>query len=151
MIRRLDPIVTSSGIVSTYTRYLLSLLPLRDEQLARALPEALATPGAIARGPLLEMTPPFRIGKTLNDLVDEGVLNEEMRGVFSDALPGSRPLYRHQERAIRRAIDGRNLVIATGTGSGKTESFLVPILNHLVGEESQETSDPEFEHCCSIP
>ena len=88
------------------------------------------------------MTPPFRIGKSLEELIDQGVLNEGMREVFSDALPGTRPLYRHQELAIRRAIAGRNLVIATGTGSGKTESFLVPILNHLVAERAASSLGP---------
>ena len=50
-------------------------------------------------------------------------------------LPFTRPLYVHQERAIRKAVDGRNLVVATGTGSGKTESFLIPVLNQLLQEE----------------
>ena len=51
-----------------------------------------------------------------------------------------RPLYVHQERAVRAThIDGRNVVVATGTASGKTESFLYPILfelyrQHLAGE-----------------
>ena len=50
------------------------------------------------------------------------------------------PLYTHQEHAIRAThIDGQNVVVATGTASGKTESFLYPILfelyrQHLAGE-----------------
>ncbi|MEW6573198.1 MAG: DEAD/DEAH box helicase [Bacillota bacterium] len=48
----------------------------------------------------------------------------------------NRPLYRHQEEAIRKLVVGRrNVVVATGTGSGKTEAFLIPILNHLFREE----------------
>ncbi len=51
-----------------------------------------------------------------------------------------RPLYAHQEAAIRKAVGARrNLVIATGTGSGKTECFLVPILQHLVREQETGT------------
>ena len=49
-------------------------------------------------------------------------------------FPLQRGLYVHQEQAIRKAVSGRNLVIASGTGSGKTEAFLFPILNALLQE-----------------
>ena len=55
-------------------------------------------------------------------------------------LPYDRPLYVHQEQAIRNLCQGkRNLVVTSGTGSGKTEAFLIPILNHLLEEEKQGT------------
>ena len=37
-----------------------------------------------------------------------------------------RPLYLHQEKALKKASKGQSLVVTTGTGSGKTESFLIP-------------------------
>ncbi|WP_174582553.1 DEAD/DEAH box helicase [Candidatus Methylacidithermus pantelleriae] len=49
-------------------------------------------------------------------------------------MQGDRPLYRHQEEAIRRVSNGFNAIVATGTGSGKTEAFLYPILLHLYRE-----------------
>jgi ATP-dependent helicase YprA (DUF1998 family) len=42
-----------------------------------------------------------------------------------------RALYRHQEQALHKVTAGRNLIVSTGTGSGKTESFLIPVLNEL--------------------
>lgn len=45
-----------------------------------------------------------------------------------------RPLYSHQEESIRRICSGRSAIITTGTGSGKTESFLYPILNELMSD-----------------
>lgn len=138
----LDPIATSNDIISTYVRYLGSLLPLRDLNLRSALRRELDTRAHIAKGPLLEATPPFRTGATLAQLVDEGVLNPWMRNVFSDVLPADRPLYVHQEDAIRKATSGKNLVVATGTGSGKTESFLIPVLNHLATEAADGTLGP---------
>ena len=41
-------------------------------------------------------------------------------------------IYLHQERAIRQIGDGRGAIVTTGTGSGKTECFLYPILNDLL-------------------
>lgn len=142
MTNYLDPIAASEAITGTYRRYLTALLPLRDQALLEGLAAELAAPGVVARGPLLEMTPPFKTGASLNDLIDEGVLDTGMRRALSPSLPGSRPLYLHQERAIRKAAAGRNLIIATGTGSGKTESFLVPILNHIATEHRQGTLGP---------
>ena len=51
-------------------------------------------------------------------------------------------MYVHQEKAVRKVGSGRNVVVATGTGSGKTESFLFPILNALVEEREQGTLGP---------
>ena len=60
----------------------------------------------------------------------------------SDTLPLRRPLYLHQEQGIVKTVrDGRNVVIATGTGSGKTETFLLPILDHLLREQETGTLD----------
>lgn len=141
-MKSIDPVDASESIVHTYRRYLMSLLPLQDEVLVSRLEKAVSEPGAIAKGPLLEATPPFRSGSSLRELVDDGVLSPEFRRLFSDALPADRPLYLHQETAIRKAVNGRNLIIATGTGSGKTESFLVPILDALIRERDRGTLGP---------
>ncbi|MGB7281314.1 MAG: DEAD/DEAH box helicase [Candidatus Acidiferrum sp.] len=53
---------------------------------------------------------------------------------FAAAMNPERTLYSHQEQSIRRVDGGRNAVVATGTGSGKTESYLYPILLHLYRE-----------------
>ncbi|NMC62679.1 MAG: DEAD/DEAH box helicase, partial [SAR324 cluster bacterium] len=56
-----------------------------------------------------------------------------------DELPLDRDLFVHQEKAIRKILDNRSVVIATGTGSGKTEAFLIPILNYLMREQEAGT------------
>lgn len=141
-MKSIDPQAASASIEDGYRRYLLSLMPLQDPNLVEAIAQKLSRARTIATGPYLEMTPPFETAASLSDLVDEGVLNPGMRSVFSETLPGYRALYRHQEDAIRKAVSGRNLMIATGTGSGKTESFIVPILNELVAEREAGTLGP---------
>jgi len=56
-----------------------------------------------------------------------------------EVLPVTRPLYAHQEEALRKAARKRNLVIATGTGSGKTECYLLPIIDTLLREDDAGT------------
>ena len=131
MTTTLDPIGVSALISDSYRRYLRSLLPLRDRGLADALEEQISSSPLLTKGPLLEATPPYRTGATPRQLVAEGVLSPSFAAPGGPAFHLDRPLYLHQEQAIRKARAGRNLVVATGTGSGKTESFLLPILNEL--------------------
>ena len=138
----MDAIATSALLSSTYRRYLRSLLPVRDPALAAALADCIAASPLLTKGPLLEATPPYQTGATLRDLIGEGVLDPAFARLAGPALPLDRPLYRHQEQALRKAAAGRNLVVATGTGSGKTESFLLPVLSALTAEHAAGTLGP---------
>jgi ATP-dependent helicase YprA (DUF1998 family) len=138
MTDRFDPLETSALIIAGYRRYLRSLLPVRDPRIATALDHEITTGDLLTKGPLLEATPPYERGATLDTLIGEGVLSSAFRKVSSGALPFGRPLYKHQEQAIRKVAAGRNVVVATGTGSGKTESFLLPILDALSAEHARE-------------
>jgi len=136
VIPHLDAIETAADITGTYRRYLQTLLAVRDPQLDAALRRAISQTRLLDKGPYLEATPPYRPGASCADLIAEGVLHPGFTGLESPALPLERPLYVHQEQAIRKIAAGRNVVVATGTGSGKTESFLLPILDSLVTEEA---------------
>jgi ATP-dependent helicase YprA (DUF1998 family) len=139
----LDPLATSDAIITTYGRYLRTLAVPKDPRLAAALDSAMneAIRQEITKGPLLEATPPYLTGATPRQLIDAGVLHADLTAL-GGGLAMDRPLYQHQEKAIRKVADGRNIVVATGTGSGKTESFLIPILSQLVAEQSAGTLGP---------
>ncbi len=137
----LHPINTTRKIVDTYRRYLKTIYPFRNEQLRRAFAQKLDEPKRLVKGPLLEASPPFRVERSINALVQEKVLHPSFANLcMPNTLPYDRPLYVHQEKALRNVVERRrNLIVATGTGSGKTESFLIPILNHLLCEEETGT------------
>jgi ATP-dependent helicase YprA (DUF1998 family) len=141
MTTSFDALATSNLIVEGYQRYLKSLLPVRDPGIAAALDYEISQ-SRLAKGPLLEAAPPYEHGATLRTLVAEGVLTPAFPGLGSPAVPLDRPLYQHQEQAIRKITAGRNVIVATGTGSGKTESFLLPILNALTAEHAAGTLGP---------
>ncbi|MGD0069719.1 MAG: DEAD/DEAH box helicase, partial [Streptosporangiaceae bacterium] len=141
MTATFDPLATSELIIDGYRRYLRSLLPVRDARIAAALDQEISR-SALTKGPLLESAPPYAHGATLADLVAAGVLHPAFQQLASDALPMDRPLYLHQEQAIRKVAAGRNVIVASGTGSGKTESFLVPILDALSAEQARGTLGP---------
>jgi ATP-dependent helicase YprA (DUF1998 family) len=141
-MNNIDALAASDEIKSTYRRYLRSLLAVRDPALDLALRAAIDTSPLLDKGPYLEATPPYAPGATLRELAAEGVLHPRFLDLTGEALPPDRPLYVHQETAIRKVSQGRNIVVSTGTGSGKTESFLLPILDSLVREKAQGTLGP---------
>lgn len=140
----INPVHATEHLRTAYLRYLKTLNPLRDPHLRseywRALEGRTAEQEQIVRGPVLEGAAPFITGRSLRELVDAGVLSRGFLDLDSPALPLDRPLYAHQAQAIERAAGaGRNLVVATGTGSGKTESFLLPLLDTLLRERDAGT------------
>ena len=142
MTGNIDAVGTSTDIKATYRRYLQSLLAIRDPALDSALRDAIDTTRLLDKGPYLEATPPYAPGSSVQDLMADGTLSPSFGDLTSSALPLDRPLYVHQERSIRKVATGRNVVVATGTGSGKTESFLLPILDSLVREKEAGTLGP---------
>jgi len=109
--------------------YLLAAYPINDAALRRGFEELLRQPGTISQDPYLEGNQPYEAGRTLRQLTDEGLLDQRMLQLFE----ADRPLYAHQEAAVVAAVkDQANIVVATGTGSGKTECFLIPMLQRLL-------------------
>lgn len=133
MTRPIHPLQATQRIRDDYARYLRTIYFFREEDLRRQFWEALDSPNFLVRGPILEAAPPFYHGRSVAKLIDAGVLHRDFRQLCSDALPLERPLYLHQDQAIEKvAAQERNVVVATGTGSGKTEAFLIPIFDHLL-------------------
>ena len=128
----MNPIELAREIEERYKRYLKTTFYFKDPDLRASFEDALNS-GHLSKGPFLEATPVFKRGQTPCTLF-QSLLGFQPDEGFLKAVQGDRPLYQHQEEAIRRVLGGSNVVVATGTGSGKTESFLYPILLHLYRE-----------------
>ena len=120
-----------------YENYLKTSFFFKDPLLRASFEEALSGEQELLKGPILEPRSSFAEGKHAHELATE---------CFPDAAESLLPalingqLYMHQEQAVRAThLDSKNVVVATGTASGKTESFLYPILfelyhQHLAGK-----------------
>ncbi|MBI5651994.1 MAG: DEAD/DEAH box helicase, partial [Chloroflexi bacterium] len=128
----MDPITLARQVEDRYQRYLKTMFYFRDPVLRESFAQALAA-GHLGKGPFLEATPIFKKGDTPRALFTRLLGSAPEQG-FINALEGDRPLHKHQHRAIERVAQGHNVIVATGTGSGKTEAFLYPILLHLYRE-----------------
>ena len=131
----LDPVLVTETLREEYQRSVETAFPVKDPVLRAATGRLLAEGNALSREPFLEGVQPFRTVGTLRDMVKAGWLRAEV----AELLPADRPLFRHQWEAVERFLrGGENLVAASGTGSGKTESFLVPLLHRLVSETREQ-------------
>lgn len=100
--------------------------------------ELLRQRGVIAQDPFIEATPAFAAARLLRELEREypDAIPSGLSELMEHGIPMDRfPLYTHQEEALLVGFgDAGNLLIATGTGSGKTEAFVLPILARILRE-----------------
>ena len=130
----LDPIAAIEQPRADYIRYLLSAYPIKDRELREKLKSKLEQPGNVWQHPYIEGAQPYQPGKEISELVTDGILHPRITELFST----KRRLYQHQEAAITAVTHAcQNIVVATGTGSGKTECFLVPMMDGLLKEEEK--------------
>ena len=134
-----SPIKASEEITEKYKRYLKTIFHIADEEYAIQLERELNGKEILAKGPYLDAVDSFKKGQSINELIRNKILPVS----FSKYnFPLDRTLYLHQEMAIKKCNEGESIVVSTGTGSGKTESFLIPILSELAKEQEKGTLCP---------
>jgi ATP-dependent helicase YprA (DUF1998 family)/predicted nuclease of restriction endonuclease-like (RecB) superfamily len=93
--------------------------------------------GLLWPDPLVQLNPSFATGETLQQLVDNDTLHPECLRIFRDkredgSVGAPFQLHRHQIEGILAACAGDSYVLTTGTGSGKSLSYIVPIVDHVL-------------------
>lgn len=121
----MNPFVISRQIESRYKAYLRSQFRAADANLRLVFDRALEDERLLVREPFVSLAAPFAAGASLEELGVAPAVAER----FSQRAFGGYPPYRHQSEAYRRIRHGTSTVVATGTGSGKTEAFLLPIVD----------------------
>ncbi len=135
----LNPITFTERVVDDFLHYQLTTYSLADLDLYQQLrallqlEETRNTP--LRKGPYVSLSRPFKPGATVTQLVSDGVFHPQMQSVVT-----YEQLRVHQEEAIRSVHAGKTTLVSTGTGSGKTECFLYPIISRCL--ELQESGAP---------
>ncbi|MEG1668455.1 DEAD/DEAH box helicase [Chryseobacterium sp.] len=137
-----NPAVAAERIKKEYIGYISTTFHFRNPNLQNKLVQELQA--TVTNGPFVEIKDSFKSGKSIEQLIDEGILSPLFRDLekgksYAPKIPISRPLYLHQEKAIYKITEGRNIVVSTGTGSGKTNCFVIPVINELLREQEQGT------------
>jgi ATP-dependent helicase YprA (DUF1998 family) len=123
-------------LVDDYASYVESFIQIRDPAIRSYVGQQLDQ-GVLWPDPLLQLNPLFAQGTSIDELVAQGVLHQECARIFrkkslDDSTGRVLRLHQHQEEAIRVARGGHSYVLTTGTGSGKSLAYIVPIVDHVL-------------------
>ncbi len=147
-----NPVSIFDTLRATYLRYLDSPFDLRYEPLVQERRSMLDRDGRLYRTPLIEPVPPYvssgrsfpaAAASILNGAWPAPLVGELGDFVDRGLFPPQRHLYQHQYDAVLAAVRNReDIVVTSGTGSGKTECFLLPIAAALIEESVRWGASP---------
>ena len=123
-------------LVDDYASYTRSFIKIADP-IIRAKVDSELDAGAFWPEPLLQLNPTFRPGGTIDDLVADDTLYPECARIFRiDKSPEDHTgkqlfLHTHQRVAMLKAKEGKSYVLTSGTGSGKSMTYIAVSYTHL--------------------
>lgn len=125
----MDAFKTHEQVISNYRNYLSSFLNIDDERIKEEVNKAFQSDGFIPE-PLIQFNPSFEKGSPLSDLP----VNKNLSRAF-----GNYNLYKHQSEAIQIGIQRKGFVVTSGTGSGKSLTYLASIFNSIFNQGENKT------------
>ena len=131
-----NPFRVFDQVRQAFLRYLDSPFRLRYEALLEERRRLLDRDRQLYREPLIEPVPPYQLsGLTVaGACARQGLPQDIAEFICSGLFPTNRELYDHQLHAWELSRSGEAVVVTSGTGSGKTEAYLIPIFASLVEE-----------------
>ncbi|HOW85620.1 MAG TPA: DEAD/DEAH box helicase [Candidatus Aminicenantes bacterium] len=129
-----------ASVISDYQEYIRSYLNIADGRIREFLDRSLIEEQKLWPEFLLQLSPSYERPETVDDLAGRGVILRETAGLFR--TPEGKPfrLYRHQVEAIEKAARKESFVVTSGTGSGKSLAFFIPIADAILRSRPAATS-----------
>jgi ATP-dependent helicase YprA (DUF1998 family) len=123
-------------LIEDYQSFSRSFTQIRAEDVRDAV-ETAYRGGRFWPAPLIQINPNFVSGGTIDELIEAGLLDAECARIFrikspEDAFGKPMVLHKHQRDAIEAAQRGESYVLTTGTGSGKSLSYFIPIVDDVL-------------------
>ncbi len=137
----MDAFAVHDQLIQDYRSFTEGFVEIRDPRIAEHV-ERQAAEGAQWPAPWLALNPAFAPGGRIDELVAQGLLHPECERIFrpkrsvDDAGDAPITLHRHQRDAVDVARTGASYVLTTGTGSGKSLAYIVPIVDQVLRESS---------------
>ena len=130
---RCSAVTAANHVIEEYKRFLHTSYHFLDPRLRTQFEEHLERADVVVKGPFITLARDFLRTAMLADLADEGIVAP---GILKANWPfGDEALFAHQEKAVRAGCSQRPFIVTTGTGSGKTEAFLIPVIDHCLKEK----------------
>jgi DEAD/DEAH box helicase domain-containing protein len=146
-----DPIGAFEKIRDSLILYVKTAFGTQFPEIEQERERLLREAGAFYQEPWIEPLPRYlKSGKSIDNIqltdvpkLDEAAL-QDFKSLAACGLVGKYELYSHQVTMLSKALAGQNMVVTAGTGSGKTESFLLPLFAYLA-KESRNWKVPNSE------
>lgn len=134
----INPVQFADHVNEQFLRYQLTAFPITDPDLFGQAQEMLGdrVSSPLIKGPYVSISRSYKFGPRLTDLAAEGYVHRALPAVADHDR-----LFAHQYETLRNVKDGKHCLVSTGTGSGKTEAFLYPIIDRCL--EMRDAADPE--------
>ena len=123
---------THRQVVADYARYIRSFIHISDPEIAQTVEDSLSE-GRLWPQPLLHFNPAYEQSGTVEEAIGAGLLHQDARHIFHGYT-----LYRHQQQALELGVAGADFVVTSGTGSGKSLTYIGTIFNHLLATQGAE-------------
>ena len=133
----MDVFDLDKDVIGQYKAFARSFTKIRSPEL-KAKVDALYETKRFWPEPLIQLNPHYAAGGSIQDFIHAGDLEPECAEVFRaqraapDATDRTLKLRRHQQQAVGYALNDQSYVVTTGTGSGKSLCFFIPIINAAI-------------------
>jgi superfamily II DNA/RNA helicase len=115
------------SVMTDYADYVRSFVHIANPEIRDAVQNELCQGNKYWPDPIIQFNPAYKPGETTENLVARQVLHADCLHTFTGF-----PLYQHQVSAIKLGSQGKGFIVTSGTGSGKSLTFLGTIFNHLL-------------------
>jgi ATP-dependent helicase YprA (DUF1998 family) len=141
-------------LIEDYRDFTGSFVDIHDKSIGEHVRERMAR-GYQWPDPWLSLNPNFASGRTITDLIAEGLLHPECERIFrlKDDHPNGPVLrlHQHQREAIEAARTGSSYVLTTGTGSGKSLAYIIPVVDRVLAAKAAGTYRPGIKAIAVYP
>ncbi len=123
-------------VIDDYREFVRSFFFIADDRLREFVDKSLDEESRLWPEFLLQVSPSYERAATVDELAGKGVIHQETAKIFR--TPEGKPfnLYRHQLEALNIAKTGQSYVVTSGTGSGKSYTYFLPIIDELLRSTS---------------
>ena len=123
---------THKQVVDDYSQYIRSFINISDAEISQQVEDSLSE-GRLWPQPLLQFNPAYEKFGTVEDAIASELLHDDFRHIFTGYS-----LYRHQYEALQLGVRGSDFVVTSGTGSGKSLTYIGTVFNHLLTNPASE-------------
>ena len=127
-------------VIDDYSTFIKGFIKIRNPEIKSLVDQELEN-GLLWPDPLIQLSPCFEPGGSVDNLVEQNTLHKSCSGIFRHGkltddgrVTSGVPLqlHFHQAAAVQKARENRNYILTTGTGSGKSLAYIIPIVDHVL-------------------